>query len=1135
MFRRRRRSVRSATWSRNFRVKYREAWVAILVSAAIIASSGLILGGLIIVAGREAPLRLMPSETGTADSAIVGSGLNLRGLGDVNLIENPSFEPYLERTAMAVTAAYMDDDGYGVWTPLVDDGEEELPDKRYLGSRYRVLRQNESGQMRTINQGLISDYRTSLPLKEQITQLSDHGDQLFTMTNDLYVSDEASTRQMVGVGEGGLILWYDGEQFQPYTLNVNNGELFEGYEPAISFRGPSLIDIERVGDYYYLLASNGLIYSTRITEATGWTRLEDSEPIRTPSSINRQEWVDLFAVGDVLFAMNAAGVYLQISQGSIRQFDLAESILNPFESSSNPTKIVLEGVFISEIQIRAADAMGQTIILATSSSVILLDLEAEDDGFYTIIDGQASVPKDSQSALMSPYWEGITVIDEATAIVNTFMFDCMIVKDTKVWAEQEPGLTNSDASFQSSQSPDGEPGEVSYAPSRPGDRFSMSLIGSSDILEINSQIYPIGIIPVDQNAWYYVCANGDMILFDGDEKRIRQHFSLSLDTEYAIAGAWLLPGEGIVLSDYTSDYYKVPLGTALLFEEGSDILTSRVPTNGDVLIIESSDQVNLVEEMPSDWHFDDGLVMSSHPEDKTDPLAKSGSQFLRFEQSGTLKQIIVDPQQTSSVMSARSIYSLKFLAKEVGVGGDLIVRITGPFPAQILHFSNFDQNWRSFEEHFIIPKRINSEAAIEISFEWLGDSSLDIDDIFLGETIRGDSIYDVAAKEELLTAEASLLRFADVTIGQKDIPNHAWLDYQDISLYPIKDGRDRVSSLEAALRLARSSQSEPWLVFDSFAQMEDAKSVMNYLAAPVSEYYGDKRLTNGTAMPWTGQFSRIIIEITDSAAIYRTDSERAAFVDMVIEGLQSSSHYQTVKHQIVLVDSMNYNEGLMQSKADYHASSLDIELGSGLSFPEAVEKAYNELAVNSPRQINRPGRNTANLINQFSFSTAEGYAPEALSAAAYGWSVMTHLTQTSGAVMLDVDYNEADQSINDLKLKVARLLAKITDSKPVDMLIVDPDAEITKVTTNEASKAENHSLYSFAFRQEDRLIIVILNVGTEAESFELDLDLNSDQLKMQVYDKAADLQTSESYRGDYRRILLPAGSLAVVYEEVEID
>src|SRR5690606_29591317 len=122
---------------------------------------------------RDASLILKTADSVDSEALILGGGINLRGAADVNLIENPSFETYLDTVSLTVTSPYDSENGQGVWILASNDEHEDS--KRYVSSRYRLLRHTESGQLETVDQGRVSDCLEQLPLTEQLDIISVEG------------------------------------------------------------------------------------------------------------------------------------------------------------------------------------------------------------------------------------------------------------------------------------------------------------------------------------------------------------------------------------------------------------------------------------------------------------------------------------------------------------------------------------------------------------------------------------------------------------------------------------------------------------------------------------------------------------------------------------------------------------------------------------------------------------------------------------------------------------------------------------------------------------------------------------------------------------------------------------------------
>ena len=140
-------------------------------------------------------------------------------------------------------------------------------------------------------------------------------------------------------------------------------------------------------------------------------------------------------------------------------------------------------------------------------------------------------------------------------------------------------------------------------------------------------------------------------------------------------------------------------------------------------------------------------------------------------------------------------------------------------------------------------------------------------------------------------------------------------------------------SLESSLRMTKQAGASPWLVIDSAAAQDQVENLIEYFCGSISEPFGKMRIDNGTAVPWSTQFERVVFEVADSRGLFATDLQKGAYVDYMIGIMKSSPHYLDIKDRVFFLDGMDYTGGSMLSEADYHTAYLHI---SGLSDDIAI-------------------------------------------------------------------------------------------------------------------------------------------------------------------------------------------------------
>jgi hypothetical protein len=132
------------------------------------------------------------------------------------------------------------------------------------------------------------------------------------------------------------------------------------------------------------------------------------------------------------------------------------------------------------------------------------------------------------------------------------------------------------------------------------------------------------------------------------------------------------------------------------------------------------------------------------------------------------------------------------------------------------------------------------------------------------------------------------------------------------------------------------------------------------------------RLGNGSSLPWSNRFSKLLIEFTDQEGIFRSDIAKALYVNYSIRVIESSPYYKNIRNSIVLIDGMTYSEGLMLSQADY--SSLDLLCESDENTLETLDNELDRLASLIPRDPDRPSDAPLGIMRSLRLSdTAADY------------------------------------------------------------------------------------------------------------------------------------------------------------------
>jgi hypothetical protein len=164
--------------------------------------------------------------------------------------------------------------------------------------------------------------------------------------------------------------------------------------------------------------------------------------------------------------------------------------------------------------------------------------------------------------------------------------------------------------------------------------------------------------------------------------------------------------------------------------------------------------------------------------------------------------------------------------------------------------------------------------------------------------------------------------------------------------------------------------SNPWIVIDSYMGESELRNLIEYLAGSISSTYGAIRLQNGSPLPWSGRYNKILIEFIDRDGNFKSDVARAVYVNKMIEIIESTPYYKNIKNMTVFVDGMNYEEGIMLSNADHTTSDFTCTISEATRY-ESILKALTDYSTKIPRSADRPTELPISLMRSITFTDPE--------------------------------------------------------------------------------------------------------------------------------------------------------------------
>ncbi|NJP40433.1 hypothetical protein HCH52_05145 [Oscillospiraceae bacterium HV4-5-C5C] len=1110
------------------------------------------------LAGQETSgLITVKTDPDDTQVSILGSGLNLLQPVSSNLLQDPSFEPTYLTAAMTVNLTNSE----GLWVTPAEAQSDLYASGFFDQAEVTLLHVNEDGSRSQLDQGTVLSQTNWEPVFDQLQQVwpgqsydpagLEAAD--LQQINDIALSydTEGHVTGSVACGNGGLLLrTLQGGSMNAYVLDSLTGDISSlDSAPQLSESAAARADEQAVTlttAAVYLLSAEGDLWRGSLDfsqwERLGPAELSDSSAgggiVRLPEEGSWQGFVNL-----------DEQIYVWGSQGLLRLEEdgwswVADSYSLPADDSWIAAASGQEDVLL-------LSAAGRLLIINEDRRISTAYLDQLDELHFVSTGREVELTVQPASQ------------DPATATRSLWGDNIKDRSDQELWAEVAADQTGS--YFLRSQAgrvislkaatDQAEPFEISQTtalPAASGWQQLLPLTGN-DWLALTLQ----GTIYITRNqgsSWELL-----------DTRELLEAGSSS-QTGITRRLAWLGNSRLCLIGD--AGLTLLPLNTQMLINWSR---ADTAATAGDRLLLQAwvndplgqgylkTDSTNQSADQAYPWQQQDrqggtdpdGLQFRTQDEavqtaSNYDSSLPQGRQYVCLSPDWPqLKQTMQGQDQ--DLLQDQQVYSFSVYLRtgQPDDHGKLTLTLGGKTVLAEASLERMDQTWRRYQLTFIAPEN-NVQDDLWLTLNWSGKGDLYLDDCYLGLALAEDR-GDALLSQQLASVRPDLLRFSYAAIGQAAVPSGYWslnrgntVANWDQTGWTDKQGL----SLESALRQAAAARSAPWLVFDSLSTPEDMAEVMEYLAGPVSEPIGEKRLKNGSPVPWTSTLSRFIFEFTDSQGLCRSDSERAAFVDQLISAVQASSYYSQIKNQLIFVDGMNYTEGVMLSVADYHSSRLDLSLNQAdtqNSLAEQIDSAYNTYAGSSPRHVNLPGTWIPELLSALSIQaadpdraltptvTAQAQAADlntklnietsaeltssaSLSLASLTWSSLAGLGNDNAASLLTVRLDTAGSLQNQSPTAWWQLQQALT----LNGLRLDSTVQ------------ELTDIRCAAFRLGDQEKVVIMNLSDQQQSCTLDAGVWDGKGTLYTYNENGKNRLRKTYNGKRQRIQLPAGGVVII-------
>ncbi len=521
----------------------------------------------------------------------------------------------------------------------------------------------------------------------------------------------------------------------------------------------------------------------------------------------------------------------------------------------------------------------------------------------------------------------------------------------------------------------------------------------------------------------------------------------------------------------------------------------------------------------------------------------------------------------SKTFFAKKFYRVDVWLKQNGSeNGEVLVWISGNFESIGKTFTDVGPGWRHYSFPFVLPSDAtkNDFGEMRLNIGFLGKGEISVDKVFLGEDRYSQASIPDEYTKVIATANPSYLKLSNLPIGKKDAQFDSYLSTigNEGTYLNEKGFASTVGcvSLEGSLQMVHKAKANPWLLVDSYACQQQIDQLMSYMCGSISDPYGRMRIDNGTAVPWSRQFDRIIVEICDREGLYETDLQRGAYVDYVIGIIQSSVYYMDIKDKVIFLDGMMYEGGSMLSSADYHSGSVHIDQlvtyqnsAELLTIEEILANGYLDFFDWIPRITSKPQESTGEWIGSSGFVLRAQRTKDMTSkadlksipASYYVGFLLADLGEHSTMICVDLPVSDAPFDIDSEQLLSSPNLSQaersIVSGNMRTLLnvfgVISDNVDGTKASVkimpslSSESEAKPSSeeydsllegLISFAFANDEQTVLIIANLSDQPRQFKIETEFkNTNMTAFRYSDKGALLNKAKSQSGKSRYTLLP--------------
>lgn len=455
-------------------------------------------------------------------------------------------------------------------------------------------------------------------------------------------------------------------------------------------------------------------------------------------------------------------------------------------------------------------------------------------------------------------------------------------------------------------------------------------------------------------------------------------------------------------------------------------------------------------------------------------------------------------------------------------------------------------NYKYFNYVFAVTDQVLFAGSVRLNIAFEGSGSVLVDEMYLGPDSYSSAGIPQYYSDTLASGSPAAIRLNNLAIGSSgfaetslylmssDSVSHSIEGTSSKAVYSedavmISDyqGMSVTTSLEDSLKLVKECNSAPWLVIGPYVNQSDIDKLLEYLCGSLTSEYGGRRIDNGTALPWSRQFTRFFIEINDSGKVFKSDVQKAAYVNYVISMFSQSEYFSDIKDKTVFLDGMFYDGGTMISDADNHTMAVTLVASdSSATFIDNIGTDYVLARYDSPHVVS--GNNGGEYIN--TLNTNGSNCGRILSA------VMTGEADFAEMFLFDCSVNFVPSKFTDQEMFTGReefinmmtVSGLITAFTGYDELYIDIKEPLDQ-SSGQSVEQFVSNVTSACFNRGPKSYLVIANASNTQQSFLInDNRLGHSDSVIRRYDEKGRLINERKFRSEHLRHILQPGEFIIV-------